>query len=68
MLLKRNQKSIEQASCPRCNLLTPAWRGECLHCGLPVEQGNGSRAEPRTGGSSLELGLRQKASQAGGLK
>jgi len=34
---RRNQTSVEQATCRRYNLLTPAWRTECIHCELPVE-------------------------------
>ena len=54
MLRKRNQKSIEETVCLKCTLLTPAWRAECVHCGVPVGLTNGSRKEPRTDGSSLE--------------
>ena len=54
MLHKRNQKSIEETVCLKCYLLTPAWRAECVHCGLPVGPRNASRKEPGTDGSSLE--------------
>ena len=30
------QKRIQQATCRNCNLVTPAWRELCLHCGYPL--------------------------------
>ena len=54
MLFRRNRNSIEETDCPGCNLLTPARRGECVHCGLPIGPGDGLRKEPGTDRSSLE--------------
>ncbi len=29
------EKAIPEVPCPRCYLLTPAWRKHCIHCGRP---------------------------------
>ena len=33
------QKRVQQVPCRNCNLLTPAWRGLCVHCGDPLLDG-----------------------------
>ena len=30
------QKRIQQVPCRNCNLVTPAWRELCVHCGDPL--------------------------------
>jgi len=61
MAYRRSKSSVEESICKRCNLLTPAWRTECIHCELPVEPlpgaGNGLNAD----GSGIEQRPSQEA-------
>ena len=33
------QKRVQEVPCRNCNLLTPAWRDRCVHCGDPLPYG-----------------------------
>ncbi len=42
--------TVRQVPCPDCNLLTPAWKSHCIHCGcewrLADPQGIARRPDP----------------------
>ena len=39
------QKRVRQAACRNCNLLTPAWRELCVHCGNPLPDAGAEEAQ-----------------------
>ncbi len=61
MTFKRTQKSLEQTGCRRCNLATPAWCAECIHCGAPISLGADPEGELGTAESQIKQRLEQQA-------
>ncbi len=43
------QKRVQQAPCRNCNLLTPAWRELCVHCGEPLPDAGAAESQDLEG-------------------
>ena len=43
------QKRVRQIPCRNCNLLTPAWRELCVHCGDPLPDVGAEEAQDLDG-------------------
>ncbi len=49
MASQAKQKRVQQAACRNCNLLTPAWRELCVHCGDPLPNAGAEESQDLEG-------------------
>ncbi len=52
------QERVQQVPCRNCNLLTPAWRELCVHCGNPLPDAGAAEAQDLDGTQTASGGGR----------